>query len=484
MKREFLINILFLISINLLIKPFYIFGIDRTVQNLVGALQYGVYFVLLNFTYLFQIINDFGIQNFNNRRIAQHGQLLEKYVPNILVLKLLLGLVYLLVTFSLAAGPGYWAEYRHLLILIAINHILIAFNFYMRSNVSGLAMYRTDSLLSALDKLLMILICGWLLWLAPFREAFQIEWFVYAQTVSLLLTIAVGFGVVAGRMRWFRFHVSGPFLLLILKESWPYALVVFLMTIYTRIDGVMLDWLLPDEGTFQAGIYASAYRLLDAVNMIGFLFAGLLLPMFARMIRKGESVEELLRFSFQLIWAGAISLSVACWFFREQIMLLLYTEATPYWGQVLGWLMFSFVAVSGTYIFGTLLTANGNLRRMNGIFVVAILLNILLNWWLIPQHKASGAAMTTLITQTFALLGQIGLAMHIFKLPLEPGYWGRFVAFAGVVALINYGLYHYGLFGWSVNFVVGILLSGVAALVFRLIHWKSFAELFKAKIEL
>ena len=482
MKREFLINILFLIAINLLIKPFYIFGIDRTVQNLVGAETYGIYFVLLNFTYLFQIINDFGIQNFNNRQIAQHSQLLEKYLPNILLLKLLLAILYLLITFSLAVGPGYWAIYRHLLIFIAINQILVALNFYIRSNVSGLGLYRTDSLLSALDKLLMIGICGYLLWLAPFREQFQIEWFVYAQMASLLLTILVGFGIVVRWMKWLSFVFNKAFLILLLKESWPYALVIFLMTVYTRIDGVMLDWLLAD-GTYQAGIYASAYRLLDATNMIGFLFAGLLLPMFAKMIKAGERVDELLRFSFQMIWAGAISLTIACWFFKEEIMLLLYTEATPYWGTVLGWLMFSFIAVSGTYIFGTLLTANGSLKKMNIIFVVTIILNIILNYWLINAYKASGAAIATLITQSFALLGQIWLAMRLFELNLNARLFGRIASFAATVTLINYCCYHYGIFSWGVNFSLGILISGTTAFLFQLIHPQTVGELFSKKLE-
>jgi hypothetical protein len=64
MNREFLINTLFLVVINVIIKPFYIFGIDRAVQNRVGEVNYGIYFALFSFTFLFQIINDFGIQNF------------------------------------------------------------------------------------------------------------------------------------------------------------------------------------------------------------------------------------------------------------------------------------------------------------------------------------------------------------------------------------------------------------------------------------
>ena len=70
MNRDFLLNLAFLIGINLLVKPLYILGIDVTVQNVVGE-NYGLYFALLNFTYLMQIVGDLGIQQFNNRRIAQ-----------------------------------------------------------------------------------------------------------------------------------------------------------------------------------------------------------------------------------------------------------------------------------------------------------------------------------------------------------------------------------------------------------------------------
>ena len=53
MKREFASNIALLILINLLIKPAYIFGVDRSVQNLVGAEDFGIYFGLYNFAFLF-----------------------------------------------------------------------------------------------------------------------------------------------------------------------------------------------------------------------------------------------------------------------------------------------------------------------------------------------------------------------------------------------------------------------------------------------
>ena len=87
MKKVFFINIIILIAANILIKPFYLFGIDRTVQNLVGSTIYGTYIAVFTLTMLFQIISDLGIRYWNNREVAQHEQLFKKYFANLIVLK-------------------------------------------------------------------------------------------------------------------------------------------------------------------------------------------------------------------------------------------------------------------------------------------------------------------------------------------------------------------------------------------------------------
>ena len=194
MNREFLLNILFLVFINLLIKPFFIFGIDLTVQNRVPDGDYGLYFTLFNFTYLFQILNDFGIQNFNNRNLSQHPQLLPKYFPNLLLLKGLLGIVYFVLTAAVAWGiAGYDQRAMGLLSILLINQILTQLIFFLRSNISGLGYYRVDSVLSSLDKLLMLGTCSLVLWANPFPMVFSVELFALAQTVALAATALTAF---------------------------------------------------------------------------------------------------------------------------------------------------------------------------------------------------------------------------------------------------------------------------------------------------
>ena len=110
MKREFLINISFLILINVLIKPFYILFIETRVQDTVGPNEYGLYFGIFNIAFILQIIADLGIQNYNSRTIARDPGLLPKYLPNVLGTKLVLSLIYLAVGISVAAIFGYMAD--------------------------------------------------------------------------------------------------------------------------------------------------------------------------------------------------------------------------------------------------------------------------------------------------------------------------------------------------------------------------------------
>ena len=79
MRKKFIINLAFLLLLNLLIKPFWIFGVERSVQNIVGSAEFGFYFSLFNFSLLLNIILDLGITNFNNRNISQNPQLLRKH---------------------------------------------------------------------------------------------------------------------------------------------------------------------------------------------------------------------------------------------------------------------------------------------------------------------------------------------------------------------------------------------------------------------
>ncbi len=495
MNREFLLNALFLIFVNLLVKPFYVFGIERTIQDTVGAETYGLYATLFSFTFLLFMVNDFGIHYFNNTTIAKHPQLIGKYFPNILVIKILLTGLYFLLVFVAAFLRGFEVEIFHLIFFIALNHVLISIVAYLRSNISGLGMYRTDSIVSTLDKILLIGVCALLLWGNVLPGEFQIEWFIHAQNLTWFLTAFTAFLIVKKHVRQpLRLRFNWLMFLAILKKSAPFALAVFLMTAYTRFDIVVLEWLLPD-GRHEAGVYAAAYRLLDAFNMIGFLFAGLLLPMFSTLLRKrnsggkeasgdspdsAETLTSLLRVSLQLIWAGTVTVAVACYFFREELMLWMYPEtATPYYGEVLTFIILTLIPFSGIFIYSTLLTANHSLKKMNFIFLAGIVVNVALNLLLIPGWKAVGAGISAFATQTVVLLCMMFLAKKEIQLKTEIRQVFKILVFILLVVLANWQLYQFGSFDWLQKFGLSITAGLLLAFLLRLIQVKMLLGLLK-----
>jgi len=485
LKREFLLNVLLLLFINLLIKPAFIFGIDLAVQNRSGE-QYGTYFALLNLAYLFQILNDFGIQSFNNRHISQHPQLLPKYFPNLLAIKWLLAALYFFVTLGVAAFLlGYEMAVLPLLGILLFNQILVQLILFLRSNLSGLGFYRLDSLLSSLDKLLMLGTCGLLLWTD--WVSFSLLHFALAQTVALLVTAVVVFvllrkrAVFAVKPSWAaNWRAGRPALFSMFRQSLPYALVVLLMFAYTRLDAVLLERI---AGAGPADIYASAFRLLEACNMFGYLFASLLLPMFARLLKSKDGVRPLVSLSFKLIWAGSITLSAAIFFAREDLLLLMMPErANAARFEVLGCLIWAFVPVSVTYIFSTLLTANECMMKMNRFFVVGIGLDLALNLWLIPQYEALGSAMAALATQCFIASAMVWLSVREFR--FTPSRFGLFqvLGFAVFVLLCDWFVFEKTALFWWLKMGISLGVGLLGLVLFRLITLQSVLRVIKRPV--
>ncbi len=476
MKRKFITNLLLLLFLNVLIKPFWIFGIDRTVQNMVGNESYGLYFSLLSFSMILNIFLDLGITNYNNKNIAQHHQLLKKHISNIVGLKFLLAGVYVIICLIAAFIIGYKDVQLHLLFFLMLNQFLISFTFYLRSNISGLHLFRTDSLLSVLDRSLMIVICSVLLFTNITGHAFRIEWFVYSQTVAYLITSLITFAVVLSHTGKLKFHFDRRFFMVFLKKSYPYALLILLMSFYNRIDSVMLERLLTN-GKEQAGIYAFAFRLLDAVSMLGVLFAGLLLPIFARMIKQKQEIGSMVQFSFLLLFVPALIISLSSGFYDIEIMTLLKSSHPELTAPIFRLLMVSFLGIATTYIFGTLLTANGSIRQLNWMAITGMGINIGLNLLLIPIMQAHGSAWASLSTQLFTALTQTILAVIFLKLTINYRVIGKLALFVAFVFLA--GTISKQINNWYLGYAFMITGSMLFAFVTRLINLKALTQIIR-----
>jgi O-antigen/teichoic acid export membrane protein len=460
-----------------MVKPFWMFGIDRGVQNLVGAEEYGLYFSLFSFSVLLNIILDLGITNFNNRSISRNPELVSEYFSKIVPLKFALSIVYAAIVVIAGLVIGYTAKQFNLLYLLIFNNFLLSFILYLRSNISGLQLFKTDSLLSVLDRLFMVLICSMLLWGNITEAPFKIIWFVYAQTVSYILTLAIAFVILLLKSGKIKLNFNLQYGLKILKESYPYALLILLMTFFNRIDSVMIERMLID-GKEQAGIYAQAYRLLDAVVMFAFLFAGLLLPMFSKMLKTNEAIGSLLKLSYSLLIIPAISLIIISFFYGKELMTLLYNEHVEISSRIFIRLIFTFLFISTTYIFGTLLTANGSLKQLNILAGLTVILNIGLNLILIPRFKAEGAAYSSIASQGFYAISQVFIARKILKLNTDYRIIFKLIAFS-VLMVLNGILLEHADVSWITGFLSLSFLGIIFSWILKILTPKEVIEILR-----
>lgn len=403
MKKEFAYNIFFLLIINLLIKPLYIFGIETKVQNITGPEAYGLYFSLFGLVFLHQFINDPGVQNFNTIFVAQNREQFAHHFPRLMGLKLIL--LGMLVGTSLLSAWVIGHEGSALLYLIGIAVTLWLSTLFVlfRSMLSGMGSYRTDTWLSAMDRLLLILVLGGMLLLG---YKFTIEIFIWVQVVCYTLCVLwAGYYLAAHGAKFkpiFDVSYNQKFVLSCL----PYAIIILLTGVVMRADGVMIERLLPD-GKYQAGVYSAGYRFLDAANMFGYIFGALLLPMFSRLMAEKEDTQEVFSVAYRILFVMSLMIGGAFYFYADDIFALFYGDAYEAGIPTMRLLILAVIPAAITNVFGPLILASRNIRQYNLLYLSAVLIYVASNFFFIPKYGNIAAAGVAVFTWTYVLLGMV-----------------------------------------------------------------------------
>ena len=153
------------------------------------------------------------------------------------------------------------------------------------------------------------------------------------------------------------------------------------------------------SGAYEAGIYASGFRLLDAVNMGGYLMASFLLPFISRNWPDLPTIRPILNYCRHLLAFSGIVVAGFAWFYATPVNHWLYHARDPETADMIRILLLCLIPMSMVHIYGTLLTATGHIHsflRISGFFAIA---NIVANLFFIPRFGAHGAAWVAVATQ-------------------------------------------------------------------------------------
>src|SRR5215218_1192304 len=125
-------NLAGLLLLNVLVKPLWIFGVDRQVQNIVGHEVYGTYFSLLNLSLVFAFLTDAGISNMTNRQLASGAAF---NVRQLLRLKLALAALYMILVLATAWFTR--VQQWDLLLPVLGIQVLLSFFTFFRSLITA-----------------------------------------------------------------------------------------------------------------------------------------------------------------------------------------------------------------------------------------------------------------------------------------------------------------------------------------------------------
>ncbi len=403
-------------ALNWLIKPIWILWIERTVQVQLGNEWYGQYFVHFNVGLLFAVLLDAGLNSYISREVATHGKIL--HLKRVLVLRLVLGGCYVL----LVAAVAWWQSLSGLLVLlVCINQILASVVLLIRAVLQGRQLFISDGLLSVTDRLIAVVGSAFFLYgNREFTGMNGVVVFLLAQMLGYVVALVFGgyfLQFSPKKPTEISATIAVPTVKQWLKNVGWFIGMALAMSVFTRIDALMIRIFSPDSaaggiqnaGFFQAGLYAQGYRLLDAALIFSTLLSTQLLPIFSRNIAEEKTSETILWGGFRLVWVVAVSAFLLSVVLGKPIVELMYkgkwdnqsaAVLDSSW-RIFYFLMAAYIPMALIHVFGTYVTALGELKWLTKVAVLTLLVNVGFNRVFIAEYGALGAAWSCVITQCF-----------------------------------------------------------------------------------
>jgi len=367
------------------------FFIGAWLARYLGPKNYGVFNYAIAFAGLFAFVAPLGVDAILNHDLVANPEKSNELMGTAFSLKLFGGFL----AFLLASIFVYFLEADYLIKLIVVifsfsfvfmsfNSIAIFFNANVESKKNVKVLITTTFFISILKIILIIGNFG-IIWLAA----------IYLMEVFLQ---AIGYLFIYKKNKFYikDWYFDKTLAFNILKKSWLLMLASAAAFIYLKIDQVMIGRMM---GATEVGLYAAAVKMADVWYFIPSIICSSLFP---AIINAKKNSDELYRhrlnnlYWFMFILSAAIALPIS--FLSKTLMLFIFGSSYVAAASVLSIYIWAGVGIFlGTAINQYLMSED----MLKAIFILnlsTMIINIILNLYLIPLIGLNGAAIATLIS--------------------------------------------------------------------------------------
>ena len=378
-----------------------------------GANNFGKLSYCLSLVGMFGAIAKLGLDSIVVRTLVKEEESAPEILGTAFVLKLISSVITLILiacaVFTLNNDPQvHWITIVIALGLVFRSTEVVDFWFQSKVLSKSIVVVRSVKLIiSSAAKLVFIFLklplgaFAWLLLTDEIVQAFGIVWIYSKHTQSNLKLKTIDPLVTSRRLSIRLWKLNFARAKKLLEDSWPLILSGVMVTIYMKIDQVMLGNMASNEAV---GNYAAAVRFSEIWYFFPTAICTSVFPTIIRSKQKSkqEYYDKLQQLYDLMAWMS-LAIAFAMTFASDTLIQLLlgteYTEA----GKILAWHIWA-----GPFVFlgvarSQWLIAENLTKLSFATTSLGTIVNILLNLWLIPIYEGTGAAIATVISYAVAV---------------------------------------------------------------------------------
>ena len=376
----------------------------RVVQSIVGLLlvvwvarylgpeRFGLLSYAQSFSVIFIAISKLGLDTIVVRELVKGDEGSDLLLGSAFVLKVLGGLASMLFMFTAILLVPTTSYEKLLIILVTASVLFQAFgviDFFFQSKVLSRYVVIANTFVLTLSSLLKVLL---IVLQSPLEYFAAVSLFDGA---VMALSYCYMYKHVGGVFKSWRF--SPKVAINLLKDSWPLVFSVLLVSIYTRIDQLMIKHMLDVQ---SVGQYAAAVKISEAWY---FLPATITASVFPAIVRARKESPELYCKRLQalydfMVWL-AILVCVPVIIFSQLIVDLLYGESYEQAAGILSVLICASIFGNIGLVSNRYFAAENLQKQVLYRSLVGVTMNVVLNYLLIRRFGLIGAAVALVATQ-------------------------------------------------------------------------------------